>query len=198
MAKAALFQLPLRPEILHLGDYLTGYNAITTHRLDHKRYHPIHDCLSDFTPSIHSSLHLAAVRANEPDNGPPINDNFPRLADRELWDADCPACEKGLSSWIEVAERRAAAVLATRVPSLHSISFASFLSDKRICPSIWEVRLHGEDESGKVLSPEDTRDLLNDDLIGSRLWVVTFRASEPRAVHWEVFVRREVGWFPLS
>lgn len=138
------------------------------------------------------------MQAIEQDDGPPVNNAFPRLADRALWDARCPACENALALRIQEAERRAAAVLATRVLSLHTVSFASFLSDKRIRPSTWEVLKRGMDESGNLLSAEDTEELLSNDQVGSRLRVETVQPDKPRSFQRETFVRGEVGWFPLA
>ncbi|KAJ1309227.1 hypothetical protein OPQ81_004894 [Rhizoctonia solani] len=134
-------------ESVHIGHYLTNINAVFAHRLDsaHKRYHPI----ADSTGHVDGDKVISNTRlwANE-DGGPPIDPSTVRLADRELWAKQCPQCEREFKKPIEIAERLAAGILVAHFKRLKHVSFANFLSDRRIRPSSWIV---GRQERGPDL-----------------------------------------------
>lgn len=195
---ALLIQRLPNLEILHLGDYYINFSATMTHRLEHEKYHSVKDRLSDVDVTVHNRLHLGARRNNDEDNGPPVNDAFPLLAPLELWDAHCPECERGFASQTEAAERRAAAVLATHVWSLQTISFASFFSEKRIRPSSWYVRRRAENVFGGLLSAERTQALGSSDVASGRLRVETSRTDDFRYVRSETFEREEGRWLVVN
>ncbi|CEL63861.1 hypothetical protein RSOLAG1IB_05625 [Rhizoctonia solani AG-1 IB] len=128
-------------EALHIGHYLITVDAVSTHRFDavHKSYHPITDRASHVDGArIFNPLQFAA-RMNLEDDGPPINCNTIRLADRDLWSTSCRECERQFASPIEVAERLASGILAAHIGTLKHASFANFLSERRIRPSSWLV-----------------------------------------------------------
>ncbi|KAF8595410.1 hypothetical protein BDV93DRAFT_564390 [Ceratobasidium sp. AG-I] len=183
---SSLVQRLPKLEILHLGDYHTNFSAVMIHRMNHQKYYPTRNQPNNFDPTVHT--------AGEDDDGPPVNDNVPPLAPRGPWDPHCPTCKQRFASKTEEAERRAVAVLATRVWSLRTISFASFFSDRCVGPSSWEIRRRGEDASGKLLSPEATQELGSGDAVSGQLRVETFRANNRRTIREEMFERREVGW----
>ena len=122
--------------------YLTPIEAVWAHRVDHRKLHPVHDAMRHANPEgVHNHLHqVALATAMGEDPEPPINYNYPPLAKKEIWDAPCSECVKRFKAPAELAEMRAASVLAARVWSLRSISFASFTSPGRVGPSAWEVR----------------------------------------------------------
>lgn len=141
-AVASLFEGVPKLRTLHIGVYLTPIEAVWAHRVDHRKLHPIHDAMRHANPEgVHNHLHqVALAMANGEDPEPPINYNYPPLAKKEIWDAPCVECDKRFKAPAEQAEMRAASVLAARVWSLRSVSFASFTSPGRVGPSSWEVR----------------------------------------------------------
>ncbi|KAF8709666.1 hypothetical protein RHS03_02608, partial [Rhizoctonia solani] len=132
--------LPLL-EALHIGHYLNSIHAVLTHRFEdaHKRYHPIRDRASHVDGvGIFNNLQARAM-ALARDNGPPIDSTTVRLAERKLWSVPCPECEREFARPIEIAERLSSGILAAHIKPLKHVSFANFLSDKRITPSSWRV-----------------------------------------------------------
>ncbi|CAE6480510.1 unnamed protein product [Rhizoctonia solani] len=126
-------------EAIHIGHYLVSINAVFTHRMGeaHKRHHPITDKTGHGSETrVFNRLQFTAETK---DDGPPVNWNAIRLADRELWAKPCPECEHQFRSPIEIAERLAAGILVAHSRSLKNVSFANFLSDRRIRPSCWVV-----------------------------------------------------------
>ncbi|KDN47455.1 hypothetical protein RSAG8_03595, partial [Rhizoctonia solani AG-8 WAC10335] len=131
-----LVRLP-QLEAIHIGHYLIGIHAVFSHRIAHGRYHPIADSMGyDSETRVFNRLQFIAETR---DDGPPINWSTVRLADRELWAKPCPECERQFRIPIETAERLAAGILVAHSESLKNVSFANFLSDRRIRPSCWEV-----------------------------------------------------------
>ncbi|CAE6450502.1 hypothetical protein ACGC1H_003473 [Rhizoctonia solani] len=127
-------------EAIHIGHYLIGIDAVFRHRTNpaHKRHHPITDKMYHVDGAmVVSPTHLLAT-ANQ-DGGPPIDWRAVRLADRGLWAQPCPLCEREFGSPIQRAEGLAAGILAAHFDTLKSVSFAGFLSDRRIRPSPWRV-----------------------------------------------------------
>ncbi|KEP47551.1 F-box-like domain protein [Rhizoctonia solani 123E] len=136
-------------EAIHIGHYLIGIDAVLRHRtnLAHKRHHPITDNMYHIDGAlVFSPAHFLAT-ANQ-DGGPPIDWRAVRLADRELWAQPCPQCEHEYGSSIQRAEGLAARILAAHFESVKSVSFAGFLSDRRIRPSPWRV---GREKCGEDL-----------------------------------------------
>ncbi|KAG8742430.1 hypothetical protein FRC10_001444 [Ceratobasidium sp. 414] len=70
---------------------------------------------------------------------PPPDTTIDRLAPLELWEKACPACAEEWAGAIKLAERRAASILALRARTLSSVSFASFVAERRTAPSEWAV-----------------------------------------------------------
>lgn len=163
---------------LHLGTYMTDNSAIWIHRWNHKKYHPIEDRLYYYPPtSVHSNLHLIAMQANE--DGPPINTNYPRPADRKLWARHCPECVKAYASPAEILERRVSSLIASAVCSLRTISFASFVSEGRLDSSSWEIsRSH---RSPPVI--DDIEELQGG--LGVPFQVGTYRRGDPGHIEWQ-------------
>lgn len=136
-------------QTFHIGHYMTHINAVMDHRTNHKKHHPsgLRDSLSHVEGiAFHNELHLQAMQAQ--DGGPPIDPNSIALAKRELWKAPCPQCEQ-LKTPIEVTERWVASILASRLESIRTVSFPSFLSEKRTNPSPWDVQREIKSAPGK-------------------------------------------------
>ncbi|CAE6442002.1 unnamed protein product [Rhizoctonia solani] len=128
-----------RLEAIHIGHYLISISTVFAHRMDraHTRHHPITDKWGYGTESrVFNRLQFVAETQ---DDGPPINWHAVPLADRELWANQCPECEQRFKGPIEMAERLAAGILVAHSESLKHVSFANFLSDRRIRPSSWAV-----------------------------------------------------------
>ncbi|KAB5592071.1 hypothetical protein CTheo_4453 [Ceratobasidium theobromae] len=148
-------------QTLHIGVYLTPIEAVWAHRVDHRNLHPIPDIMRHENPGgVHNHLHqVALATANGEDPEPPINYHYPPLAKQEIWEADCPECERHFRSPAENAEMRTACVLSARVWSLRTVSFASFTSRGRVGASSWEVRPK-HSASGALLTGEDAHEML--------------------------------------
>ncbi|KAG8765819.1 hypothetical protein FRC12_007275 [Ceratobasidium sp. 428] len=127
--------------VVHIGVYLTPIEAVWAHRVDHRKLHPVVDSMRHENPEgVHNHLHqVALAAANGEDPDPPVNYNYPPLARKEIWEAPCSACENRFRQPAEEAEMRTAAVIAARVWSLRTVSFASFTSPGRVGASAWEV-----------------------------------------------------------
>ncbi|CAE6493963.1 unnamed protein product [Rhizoctonia solani] len=146
-----------RLEAIHIGHYLVSINAVFAHRMDkaHKRYHPIADRTGHGSEiRVFNRLQFTAETK---DDGPPINWNAIRLADRELWEKPCHECEHQFRSPIETAERLAAGILVAHSQSLKNVSFANFLSDRRIRPSCWAVGFEQRDTDLRVWTEDPNR-----------------------------------------
>lgn len=126
------------------------------------------------------------------DGGPSIPWDAIRLADRELWAEPCPQCEYDLKVPIDAAERRAASILAARIPSLRMVSFANFLTDKRIRPSHWQIgrEIQGRDQKW---TPVETMEPPDEYLTDTRLSVSTQGPGRSHTRH-HVFVNRNGRW----
>ncbi|KAG8727123.1 hypothetical protein FRC12_022792, partial [Ceratobasidium sp. 428] len=125
---------------LHLGVYFSPFEAVDIHREDHLSHHPIQDS-REYVDHIlyHSTAHFNADWANQHPDIPPPDTDIDRLAPRDLWRKECADCVHQWTRSSECAERRAASILAARVGTLHSVSFASFVAEGRTAPSEWKV-----------------------------------------------------------
>ncbi|QRV73232.1 hypothetical protein RhiJN_01246 [Ceratobasidium sp. AG-Ba] len=137
----ALRQLPYLTN-LHVGVYFIPHEAVQTHRTsaEHIRYHPIQDSarwLDRF--NVQSPVQFQAIWAVRYPSAPAPNIDLPCLADRRLWETPCPLCQRQCADRIERAERLAASIFTAKNPNLRRVSFASFVAEKRISPSEWEV-----------------------------------------------------------
>ncbi|KAG8716547.1 hypothetical protein FRC09_015610 [Ceratobasidium sp. 395] len=125
---------------LHLGVYFTPFEVVSIHRVDHLSHHPIQDSREYVDYILHHSVaHFNANWAAQHPDIPPPDTNIDRLASRDLWQKECPDCAQRWAGPSERAERRAASILAVRVGTLHSVSFASFVTERRTAPSEWKV-----------------------------------------------------------
>ncbi|KEP52066.1 F-box-like domain protein [Rhizoctonia solani 123E] len=161
-------------EAVHIGHYLISINAVLTHRTDpaHKRCHRI----TDMTDHIDGALVVNSLQFNaNADEGPPINTNSMRLADKGLWADPCRQCDREFKEPIEAAERWAAGIMAAHFKSLKHVSFANFLSGGRVAPSSWLV---GRQQRG----PD--------------LYVRTEDPSRPRSRRMQPMVRVGDRWEP--
>lgn len=164
-------------EAIHMGHYLINIQAVFRHRLDdmHRRYHPIVDEQSYFDGVTRFSPVHYRASVND-DGGPPIGLNTVPLAKQELWKEPCPECHREFARPIEQAERLAARILASHFCALKHVSFAGFLSDRRIRPSAWLV--------GRQRRGED-------------LYVWTEGPTRPRSRLIERMVRVGERWHPV-
>ncbi|QRW02285.1 F-box-like domain-containing protein [Ceratobasidium sp. AG-Ba] len=127
-------------ERLHLGVYFAPFEAVVTHRSDHVEHHTVEDSTEWFDgTNIQNNAHFNAIWNAKYPNLPPPNTEIPRLADQKLWMSSCPRCVEEWSTKTEQAERLVASFLAIKCWSLKNVSFCSFVADKRIDPSEWEV-----------------------------------------------------------
>ncbi|CUA67824.1 hypothetical protein RSOLAG22IIIB_03254 [Rhizoctonia solani] len=162
-------------ESIHIGHYLIGMDAVLTHRTDnaHKRYHCVADRMSHIDgANTHSITQLMA----NADEGPLIDPQSTRLADKALWATPCRQCEREFRKPIEEAERLAARIMAAHFKSLMHVSFANFLSGGRVSPSSWLV---GRQQRG------------------SDLYVRTEDPNRPRSRQMQPMGREGNRWVPL-
>ncbi|KAG9080110.1 hypothetical protein FRC06_007074, partial [Ceratobasidium sp. 370] len=164
---------------LHLGDYLTPFQAVTRHRtqVDHIAHHSVRDATEYIDHvSFHSVMHFNAAWAVQHPDIPPPDTTIHRLAPLELWSEACPACMDEWADAIELAERRAASILAMRVLTLCSVSFASFVAERRTAPSEWVVsRVVEYLSTGERVNISPGAQLLADYPEDARLYVYTKR-----------------------
>ncbi|KAG9123682.1 hypothetical protein FRC07_014291 [Ceratobasidium sp. 392] len=176
----SLRDLP-RIKKVHLGVYFIPFRAITTHRAHpaHIYYHPVQDSRVYIDGvRFHSVAHFNAdwiIRHHIP----PPNTGIDRLASLALWKKECPRCVQEWNKCSERAERRAASVLAARVPTLCSVSFASFVVDRRTAPTEWEVSRKIEPISTEQGQADPNVPHLGGYPGDARLYVYTKRPGEP-------------------
>ncbi|KAG8683833.1 hypothetical protein FRC08_014046 [Ceratobasidium sp. 394] len=187
---APLRGLP-RIEQVHLGAYFIPFRAVTTHRT-HPAHIPHHHVTDSRTYvdhiSVHNEAHFTASWAAQHPGIPQPDLTRDRLAPRELWEKECPECAQDWSDAVERAERRAASILAARVFTLRTVSFASFLADKRTAPSEWEV-------SRTVVECRQVLDTQRLTMVDARLYVSTKRPGAPCSSRvWQAFRRYGAEW----
>ncbi|QRW02272.1 aldo/keto reductase family protein [Ceratobasidium sp. AG-Ba] len=134
---------------IHLGVYFIPPRAINNHRTlpSHARYHPHRDSNRwlNHSPAQNATQFAAMWNAQHP-GFPSPNIHLPCLADKKIWEASCPRCFRVWTDRVERAERLAATILAVELCSLKSVSFGSFVAERRTSPSEWMVcRSAGED-----------------------------------------------------
>ncbi|QRV73223.1 F-box-like domain protein [Ceratobasidium sp. AG-Ba] len=134
---------------IHLGVYFIPPRAINNHRTlpSHARYHPHRDSNRWLNHSpVQNATQFAAMWNAQHPGFPSPNIHLPCLADKKIWEASCPRCFRVWTDRVERAERLAATILAVELCSLKSVSFGSFVAERRTSPSEWMVcRSAGED-----------------------------------------------------
>ncbi|KAG8682195.1 hypothetical protein FRC08_015131, partial [Ceratobasidium sp. 394] len=128
---------------LHLGVYLTPFQAVTDHRVraDHIEHHCAQDSREYIDHiNIHNVANFDAEWAAHHQGIPAPDTAIDKLAPLKLWEKPCPVCVDEWTNNSERAERRAASILALHVPTLCSVSFASFVAERRTAPSEWKIQ----------------------------------------------------------
>ncbi|QRV88123.1 F-box-like domain protein [Ceratobasidium sp. AG-Ba] len=150
-ARAVALALGALPNLksIHLGVYFIPPQAIDNHRTlpSHVRYHPHRDSKRWLNHSPAQNATQFAAMWNARHAGfPSPNIHLPCLADKKIWEASCPQCFHVWTDRVEGAERLAATILAVERRLLKSVSFGSFVAERRTSPSEWMVcRSNGED-----------------------------------------------------
>jgi hypothetical protein len=149
------------------------------HRTNHTEYHPIPDAMNHVDGiQFHNIAHFNAEWTSIHPSIPPPDTTIPRLAERKQWEVKCPRCVQECKDSSERAERTAASVLAARRWSLQVVSFASFVTDKRVAPSEWEMSRCIE-QSGTRVRVDKGAVQLDTYPPEARLLVYTKRADAP-------------------
>ncbi|KAG9123681.1 hypothetical protein FRC07_014290 [Ceratobasidium sp. 392] len=186
-----------RIEHLHLGVYFTPFEAVTAHRVDHTAHHPIQDSWEHIDHILFRSVaHFNADWSAKYPDIPPPDTNIDRLAPLALWERQCPECIQEWAQHSQQAERRAASILAARVGTLRSVSFASFVGDRRTAPSKWSVSRVVEDPcSGQRVNADQDARRLVEYPADALLYSYTKRPGEPCSSRVPLIFRQsDGGW----